>query len=270
MKEVLFHGTNMVKTFGETTVLHGINLDLYQGDFTVIMGSSGSGKSTLLYALSGMDLLSGGELFYVQPHAEEICRKSGACGARRTIKEKFDIAHASEQELTHLRAKEFGFVFQRTHLVSSLTLEENIRMAALICGTMSEQEIAEQTSALLCQMRLEKAKDRLPAQVSGGEAQRAAVARAVITKPQMLFADEPTGALNKANTEEVLDLLTALHANGQSILLVTHDREAALRGNRILYLEDGAIVGELMFGTYRGKDTGRERALDAWLERFRW
>lgn len=118
-------------------------------------------------------------------------------------------------------------------------------MAGLICGSMSENEIRERTDALIRQMRLEKAKDRFPAQVSGGEAQRAAVARAVVTKPRILFADEPTGALNKANTEEVLDLLTALYMQGQSILLVTHDREAALRGNRILYLEDGAIVGEL-------------------------
>lgn len=249
MKEVIFHGTDMVKTFGETKVLQGISLELYKSDFTVIMGSSGSGKSTLLYALSGMDRLSGGQLFY-----------NG----------KFDITHASEKELTYLRAEEFGFVFQRTHLVSSLTLEENIRMAGLICGSMSEKEIKEKTDALIHQMRLEKAKDRLPAQVSGGEAQRAAVARAVITKPAILFADEPTGALNKANTEEVLDLLTALHAEGQSILLVTHDREAALRGNRILYLEDGAIVGELALNPYQGKNIERERELASWLESFHW
>ena len=131
-------------------------------------------------------------------------------------------------------------------------------------------KIQEKTDALICQMHLEKAKDRLPAQVSGGEAQRAAVARAVITKPKILFADEPTGALNKANTEEVLDLLTALYSRGQSILLVTHDREAALRGNRILYLEDGAIAGELELSSYQGKDREREQKLASWLEGFRW
>ena len=254
MKEVIFHGTDMVKTFGETKVLQGISLELYQGDFTVIMGSSGSGKSTLLYALSGMDSLSGGQIFY-----------KGKFSDRR-----IDIAHASEKELTYLRAEEFGFVFQHTHLVSSLTLEENIRMAGLICSSMSEKETNEKTDALIRQMRLEKAKDRLPAQVSGGEAQRAAVARAVIAKPAILFADEPTGALNKANTEEVLNLLTVLHEKGQSILLVTHDREAALRGNRILYLEDGAIVGELILSHYQGKNIERERELASWLEGFRW
>ncbi len=255
MKKVIFHGTDMVKTFGETKVLQGISMELYEGDFTVIMGSSGSGKSTLLYALSGMDSLSGGQLFYK---------------GKKLSEKKFDVAHASEKELTYLRAEEFGFVFQHTHLVSSLTLEENIRMAGLICDSMSEKETNEKTDALIRQMRLEKAKDRLPAQVSGGEAQRAAVARAVITKPTILFADEPTGALNKANTEEVLNLLTALHAEGQSILLVTHDREAALRGNRILYLEDGAIVGELALNPYQGKNMGREQELASWLEGFRW
>lgn len=249
MREKIFEGTNLIKTFGETRVLQGIDLELYADDFTVIMGSSGSGKSTLLYMLSGMDRLSEGQLIY---HGN------------------VDMAHATEKELTDLRAGEFGFVFQRTHLVSSLTLEENIRMAGLIGGSLSEKEIGERTEELIRQMRLEKAKDRLPAQVSGGEAQRAAVARAVITNPTILFADEPTGALNKANTEETLNLLTALHKEGQTILMVTHDREAALRGNRILYLEDGAIVGELELGAYQGKDQERERKLACWLEGFQW
>lgn len=247
-KDVILSGKDITKSYGDNAVLQGISLELYAGDFTVVMGSSGSGKSTLLYALSGMDQPDGGQLCYREQ----------------------DITHASEKELTRLRAEDFSFVFQRTHLVSNLTLEENICMAGLIYGSMSEKEVKEKTAVLISQMHLEKAKGRLPAQVSGGEAQRAAVARAVITKPAILFADEPTGALNKANTEEVLDLLTALHADGQSILLVTHDREAAVRGNRILYLEDGAVVGELTLSPYQGKDRERERELASWLEGFRW
>lgn len=254
MKETIFQGNDMVKTFGDITVLQGICLQLYKGDFTVVMGPSGSGKSTLLYALSGMDRLSGGQLFYRERHSDKIV----------------DLVHASEKELTYLRAEEFGFVFQRAHLISSLTLEENIRMAGLLCGSLSEKEVIQKTDSMIRQMGLEKAKDRLPAQVSGGEAQRAAVARAVIATPNILFADEPTGALNKANTEEVLDIMTALYEAGQSILLVTHDREAALRGNRILYLEDGLIVGELSLGPYREKERERERKLASWLEEFRW
>ena len=247
-KDIILSGKEITKSYGDNTVLQGISLELYAGDFTVIMGASGSGKSTLLYVLSGMDQPSGGKLCYRGQ----------------------DITNASEKELTKLRAEDFGFVFQRTHLVSSLTLKENICMAGLICGSMSEKEVKEKTDVLILQMHLEKAKDRLPAQVSGGEAQRAAVARAVITKPVLLFADEPTGALNKANTEEVLDLLTMAHTEGQSVLLVTHDRDAALRGNRILYLEDGMIMGELMLEPYQGRKKEREQKLSSWLEGFRW
>ena len=247
MKEAVLSGKNITKTFGENTVLHGINLEVYAGDFTVIMGSSGSGKSTLLYALSGMDRLSSGQLFYQQK----------------------DITNASEKELTRLRAEDFGFVFQRTHLISNLTLYENIQMAGLI-SNLSDQETKIRADDLIMRMKLEGAKDRLPSQVSGGEAQRAAVARAAINKPAILFADEPTGALNKANSQEVLNLLSTLNAEGQSVLLVTHDREAALRGNRILYLDDGVIIGELTLPVYEGKDKTREEKLSAWLEGLGW
>ena len=247
MKEVILSGKGITKAFGDNTVLHEIDVEIFAGDFTVVMGSSGSGKSTLLYTLSGMDRLSSGQLIF-----------------RGQI-----LTDASEKELTRLRAEDFGFVFQRTHLISNLTLHENIRMAGLI-GKLTERETKQRTDDLISQMKLDDAKDRLPSQVSGGEAQRAAVARAVINKPTLLFADEPTGALNKANSMEVLNLLSSLHAEGQSVLLVTHDREAALRGNRILYLEDGAIIGELELPTYAGKDRSREEKLSAWLEGLGW
>ena len=247
MKEAMISGKGITKSFGENTVLHGIDVEIFAGDFTVVMGSSGSGKSTLLYALSGMDRLSSGQLIF-----------------RGQI-----LTDASEKKLTQLRAEDFGFVFQRTHLISNLTLHENIRVAGLI-GKLSEREVKLRADNLISRMNLEGAKDRLPSQVSGGEAQRAAVARAVINHPTILFADEPTGALNKANSTEVLNLLSSLHAEGQSVLLVTHDREAALRGNRILYLEDGAIISELELPTYAGKDRSREEKLSAWLEELGW
>ena len=247
MKETVLSGKSIVKAFGENTVLHGVSVDIYAGDLTVIMGSSGSGKSTLLYALSGMDRPNSGHVIYQEQ----------------------DIANASEKELTRLRAENFGFVFQHTHLISNLTLHENIQMAGLI-SNLSDQETKMRTDDLIRRMKIEEAKDRLPSQVSGGEAQRAAVARAVINKPAILFADEPTGALNKANSEKVLNLLSSLNAEGQSVLLVTHDRETALRGNRILYLEDGAIIGELDLPVYEGKDKTREERLSVWLEGLGW
>ena len=247
MKETILSGQKIIKKFDNNTVLHGIDLDLFAGDFTVIMGSSGSGKSTLLYALSGMDKVTGGKLVYRGK----------------------EITDASEKELGKLREQDFGFVFQRTHLIGNLTLCENIRMAGLI-GELSEQEAKQRAELLVEKMNLSGAKDRIPSQVSGGEAQRAAVARAVINTPAILFADEPTGALNKANSEEVLNLLSDLHREGQSVLLVTHDKEAALRGNRILYLEDGAIIGELELPIYAGKEKAREETLTAWLESLGW
>ena len=247
MKEVILSGKNITKVFGENTVLHGIDVNIYAGDFTVIMGSSGSGKSTMLYALSGMDRISSGQLLF----------------------QKQDITNAPEKDMTKIRAKEFGFVFQRSHLISNLTLYENIKMAGLI-GELSENESTARADELVKRVHLESAKDRLPSQVSGGEAQRTAVARAVINKPEILFADEPTGALNRANSQEILNLISSLHTEGQTVLLVTHDKEAALRGNRILYLEDGLLTGELILPVYEGKDRIREEKLSAWLEGLGW
>ena len=120
-------------------------------------------------------------------------------------------------------------------------------------------------------MSLSQIKTHLPSQVSGGEQQRCAVARAVINEPKMLFADEPTGALNRKNTRDVLDLLTELNREGQSVLMVTHDLRAALRGNRILYLEDGKIIGELTLPDYRADDEkARETQVNAWLTSLEW
>ena len=173
--------------------------------------------------------------------------------------------------MAELRAKEFGFVFQQTHLVSNLTLFENVAVAGYAAGIGTEREVKEKVEALLIKMHIHNAKNRLPSQVSGGEAQKAAIARAVIGNPKLIFADEPTGALNKANSEEVLELLTELNNNGQSILMVTHDIKAALHGNRILYLDDGKILDELFLTRY-GQDNLKEREgrVSQWLSSLQW
>lgn len=245
---IILSGKNIVKTYGEVTVLNRLNISIYQRDFTVIMGSSGSGKSTLLYMLSGMDQVTDGEVNYNGKNLSKL----------------------SEKKLTTLRGDAFGFVFQKTHLVSNLTLYENILMAGLVNSSMSEAKAKEHTEKFLQEMNLIHVKNHLPSEVSGGEAQRAAVARAVMGSPQILFADEPTGALNRANTKEVLNLLTNLHKNGQTILLVTHDREAALRGNRILYIEDGDIISELSLSEYQETDKEREEKLSDFLGKSGW
>lgn len=251
MKEALLRGQGLRKSFPGTqgAVLDGVDVDIYAGDFTVVMGPSGAGKSTLLYALSGMDGVTDGEVLFQSQR----------------------ISGLPEKEMARLRACSFGFVFQQTHLVSNLTLFENVAVAGYVARQRPPQEVERRALALLDQMGVGNARDRYPAQVSGGEAQRAAIARAMVNEPGLLFADEPTGALNKASSQEVLDLLTALNQGGQSVLMVTHDVRAALRGSRVLYLEDGKLMDELTLEPYGPEQAmERETRLNAWLSALRW
>lgn len=252
-KEVLLSARGLCKQFPQDStqeqILKNIDVDIYAGDFTVIMGSSGAGKSTLLYALSGMDDITAGSVIY---KGNEINRYK-------------------EHQMALLRSREFGFVFQQTHLVSSLSLFENVAVSGYLDSGKDTKAVRQKADELLRRMGVEKAKDRFPNQVSGGEAQRAAIARAVINSPGLVFADEPTGALNRKSTDEVLGLLSELAENGQSILMVTHDTKAAIRGTRILYLEDGKIIDEMSMGVYRESDAkGREKKLNDWLSALSW
>lgn len=253
MKHIVLSAKELCKSFahngGQVHVLSHVDLDLYEGDFTVIMGASGSGKSTLLYALSGMDRATAGEVMY----------------------DGRDIVKMKESELARLRYKDFGFIFQQMHLVSNLTLFENVVVSGYLNKERSAAEVRKRADRLLEQMSVSHIKDHLPTQVSGGEQQRCAVARAVINEPKVLFADEPTGALNRKNTIDVLDLLTELNNGGQSVLMVTHDMRAALRANRILYIGDGKIIGELSLPPYSAsEEKQRETQVNAWLTSLEW
>lgn len=253
MKDTVLSARKLCKSFahngGQVHVLSHVDLDLYEGDFTVVMGASGSGKSTLLYALSGMDRATSGEVVY-----------NGR-----------DVVRMKEKELSRLRYTDFGFIFQSMHLVSNLTLFENVAVSGYLNKSRSAAEVRKRAERLLEQVSLAHVKDHLPTQVSGGEQQRCAVARAVINQPRLLFADEPTGALNRRNTTDVLNLLTQLNRDGQSVLMVTHDVRAALRGNRILYIGDGKILGELPLPPYRAEEEkARETQVNAWLASLAW
>lgn len=253
MKQILIRAEEVCKSFvsngRQNHVLDKVSTEIYEGDFTVIMGSSGAGKSTLLYALSAMDSLTAGKVYYRNQ----------------------EISRLGESRMADIRAKEFGFVFQQTHLVSNLTLFENVAVTGYLNKNKSIREVKDRTMELLEQMGVEKAKNRYPSQVSGGEAQRTAIARAIINEPGIIFADEPTGALNKRNTTEVLELLSALNEKGQSILMVTHDIRAAIHANRILYLEDGKIVDEMKLTPYQSQDArNREAQVSAWLTSLEW
>ena len=253
MKNAILSARGLCKSFaqggGQVHVLSQVDIDLYEGDLTVIMGSSGSGKSTLLYALSGMDRATAGSVSY---------------GGN-------DLVKMNERSLSALRHTDFGFIFQQMHLVSNLTLFENVAVPGYLNKERSAQEVRQRADELLEKMNIADVKTHLPSQVSGGEQQRCAIARAVINDPRLLFADEPTGALNRRNTTEVLDLMTALNRQGQSILMVTHDIRAALRANRILYLEDGRLIGELTLPSFDpAEEKSREAQVNAWLSSMHW
>ena len=253
MKIVILSAKDLCKSFahngGQLHVLSHVNLELYEGDFTVIMGASGSGKSTLLYALSGMDRATAGEVMY----------------------QGSDLVKMKEKELAKLRYTDFGFIFQQMHLVSNLSLFENVAVPGYLNKSVSAQEVKKRANKLLEQMSVSHIKTHLPSQVSGGEQQRCAVARAVVNAPKLLFADEPTGALNRKNTSDVLNLLTELNHDGQSVLMVTHDIRATLRANRILYIEDGKIIGELSLPPYQPEEEkSRETQVNAWLTSLEW
>lgn len=253
MKEILLTAEDICKEFGRekgaTPVLNHVSLNIFRDDFTIIMGPSGAGKSTLLYALSGMERVSSGKVVY-----------------KGTV-----ISHFKERQMADIRSREFGFVFQQTHLVSNLTLFENVAVAGYLRKDRKPDDTRKRSEALLEQMNVGSARKRMPAEVSGGEAQRAAIARAMIHEPGIIFADEPTGALNKRNTGEVLDLLTQINKEGQSILMVTHDLRAAVRGTRILYLEDGNILDELSLPIFHPEDERmRENTVNDWLTSFQW
>ena len=253
MKKTILSAKGLCKSFahngGQVHIISDADIELYEGDFTVIMGASGSGKSTMMYALSGMDRATSGEVMY-----------NGS-----------NITAMKERELSQLRCTEFGFVFQQIHLVSNLSIYENITVPAYHAKKYSVSQVRECADKLLEKMNISHIKTHLPSQCSGGEQQRCAIARALINRPALLFADEPTGALNRKNTTEELDLLTECNRDGQSILMVTHDMRAALRATRILYIEDGKITGELTLPPYSAEnEKSRETQVGAWLTSLEW
>ena len=219
----------------EQQVLKDLDMEIYQGDFTVIMGNSGSGKSTLLYALSGMDRPSMGAIEY-ETADDETTRITGF----------------NNDQLARFRRDHVGFVFQQNYLNDSMSALDNVMVVGLLKHN-SRKELAAKAKELLRRVEIEEdAWDKFPTQMSGGMQQRVAVVRGVINSPEVLFADEPTGALNSQNTENVLNIMSDLNAEGQSIVMVTHTLAAAERGNRIIYLADGVISDEVELGPYAG------------------
>ena len=251
-QQILLKTEKLCKTFSnggqQQHVLKNIDLELYQGDFTVIMGASGAGKSTLLYALSGMDTPSLGTI---------------------TFSDKV-ISDLSQDGLAVFRREHCGFVFQQIYLIDGMSVTDNVLSAGLLVNK-DKKALVQKAKELFAAVDIsEETQKKFPTQISGGEAQRVGIVRALINNPEILFADEPTGALNSKTGLDVLDTLTKFNEQGQSVVMVTHDMRSAHRGNRILYLKDGVILGECNLEKYTHGDTARHEKLTAFLKEMGW
>lgn len=252
MKDKIITAKGLVKSFGvgnaKQTIINNLDLDIYSKDFTIIMGSSGAGKSTLMYLLSGMDKVTKGNIVF---------------------KNK-DICKMNNDELAVFRRKNCGFVFQQIYMLDKMSLMDNVLTSGLLVNN-NKKDIISKAKKLFESVNIPEATYKKNMnQVSGGECQRAGIVRAAINNPTVIFADEPTGALNSENSTAVLDVLTNLNNNGQSIIMVTHDKKSALRGNRIIYLKDGKIFGELSLNIYKENDEERTKKLDDFLKEMGW
>lgn len=216
---------NLEKTYTTgsvvTPVLRGITLDIKKGEYVAIMGKSGAGKSTLLYQMGLLDKPTAGSIMLDDVHTHEL----------------------GEGERTVFRLKHLGYVFQDYALVPELTALENVAIPLLMLG-QSEKDAYAQALKMLEKIGLGHRMNNLPNQLSGGEQQRVSVARAVCHHPKILFADEPTANLDSASSALVLDVFDALHAEGQTIVMVTHEKEYAERAQRTIVIDDGRVVGK--------------------------
>lgn len=236
---------NLCKSFGESQVLKNVSFEIADGEFVAVMGQSGCGKSTLLYCVSGME----------RPTSGEVILKGQ------------EILTLSDREIEKQRLQHMGFVFQKPNFLKNLSVADNIVFPAFQLGKRSRDEIRDETEKMMKQLGIFSVANHDIRQVSGGQLQRAAICRAMINHPEILFGDEPTGALNSGATQEVMEIISEINRKGTSILFVTHDAKVAARAERIIYLEDGQIKDELRLGKYKDSGrSGREQEMQEWLK----
>lgn len=241
----------------QNNVLRNVNLSIEEGEMVAIMGPSGSGKSTLLYTVSGMDNASAGKVnFFGQ-----------------------EIGGLSPKEMSKIRLTQMGFIFQQMYLLKNLTIYDNIILPAYQANgglkkkhsKRSRAQINEQAKELMRKLDIIEIAENDITEVSGGQLQRACICRSLINNPKMVFADEPTGALNQQNSKEVMKELNRINREGTTIMLVTHDSKVAAKSDRVLYIEDGNIKGEMPLGKFEENATrDRERKLSGWLLEMGW
>lgn len=236
----------------QNNVLKNVNFHISEGEMVAVMGPSGSGKSTLLYAVSGMDGITAGEVDF--------------CGR--------NIASLKAKELSALRLDEMGFIFQQMYMLKNLTVLDNILLPACQSDKIREsrKETVQRGQDLMRKLGIIEIADNDINEVSGGQLQRACICRSMINRPKMIFADEPTGALNRIASDEVMGELTKLNGEGTTIMLVTHDVKVAAKCTRVLFISDGTIKGEYNLDRYSSASRlrERERTLNNWLMEMGW
>lgn len=238
---------NLYKSFDDTEILSNISFSVNEGDFISIMGHSGSGKSTLLYSISGMDRPTSGDVFL---RGE-------------------DISKLSDKEISEVRLGQMGFIFQHSYLLKNLSIRDNVVLPGFKLNKLSREEVNQNADALLIKTGIDHVASHDIKKVSGGQLQRAAICRALINRPDVLFGDEPTGALNSSTSSEILDIINQINLEGTTVIVVTHDVKVAARSDEVIFLKDGIIEDKLALGKYDGnreKTKVREKTLYEWLE----
>ena len=254
--EKLIEVKDLCKTYitnkRQNNILKNISFTIENGEMVAVMGPSGSGKSTLLYSVSGMD----------RPTAGEV-RLEGK-----------EITSLSDKELSDVRLNHMGFIFQQMHMLKNLSILDNILLPAYQSkeNTASREEINNYGRALMRKLGIIESADNDITEVSGGQLQRACICRSMINHPDIIFADEPTGALNRSSSEDVMKELNKLNQEGCTIMLVTHDMKVAAKCARIMYIVDGNIKGEMHVDSYQDEAElkDRERKVNNWLNEMGW
>ena len=235
----------------QNNVLRNVNFEINEGEMVAIMGPSGSGKSTLLYVVSGMDNLTAGKVDYFGK----------------------EISTLTANEMSDLRLDEMGFILQQMHMLKNLSIYDNIILSAYQSKKGKDRkEINNRARELMHKLGISEIAENDTNEVSGGQLQRACICRSLINSPKMIFADEPTGALNQQNSREVMKELNRINQDGTTIMLVTHDMKVAAKCDKIMYIEDGSIKGEIDLGKFIEENSlkDRERKVNNWLMEMGW
>ena len=250
----IIEARNLCKTYivdkRQNNVLKNVSFQVEKGEMVAIMGPSGSGKSTLLYSVSGMDRATSGEVMF----------------------DGKDITKLNENQLAELRLNKMGFIFQQMFMMKNLSILDNVLLPAIESkkDISPRKEKVAKAEALMRKLGIIEVADNDINEVSGGQLQRACIARSMMNNPDILFADEPTGALNRQSSIEVMDELTKLNKDGTTIMMVTHDSKVAARCSRVLYIIDGQIAGEFNANKDIVEQKEKERALKNWLMDMGW